>query len=40
MKIAYYLIFIIIFALNAIKKINDERYKSNKSRVGREETNQ
>lgn len=29
MKIAFYSIFIIIFALNAIKKINDERYKSN-----------
>ena len=29
--------YLIIFALNAIIKINDERYKSHKSRVGREE---
>ena len=35
-KQVYLSIFSINFALNAIKKINDERYKSHKSRVGRE----
>ena len=36
-KITWFQIYSIIFALNAIIKINDERYKSHKSRVGREE---
>ena len=36
-KITWFQIYSIIFALNAIIKINDERHKSHKSRVGREE---